>query len=301
MHRPMAPARPLPFQPRPRLALLLLALAALLLLALATLLGACGGAARDAGPPLVAVSVVPQRGFVERIAGDRVRTVVLLPPGASPASHEPTLADLRALETAILFVKVGHPGFPFERAWLGALLADRPELPVVGFEAGSASDEDPHVWLSPRRVRRLAAAIEGELARLLPEHGAAFAANLRAFDRELVALDEELAALLAPARGRRFLVLHPAWGHLAADYGLVQWSIEHHGKAPDAAALARLVQEARAAGVATLFTQPQFDPAPAELLAGEIGARAEVLDPLAADWAANLTRSARSLATAAVP
>lgn len=265
------------------------------------LLCACGGAREDAGLPVVAVSVLPQRTFVERIAGERVHAVALIPPGASPASYEPTLADLRALDRAILFVKVGHPGFPFERAWLASLLAERPGLPVIGWSGGSAEDEDPHVWLSPGRVRELAGQIETELAHLLPEHRAEFAANRRAFDRELDALDAELRALLTPHEGHRFLVLHPAWGHLAADYGLVQWAIERHGKEPDAAAIARLIEEARAARVMTLFTQPQFDPAPAELLADAIGARAVPLDPLAPDWAPNLTLAARAIGAAAVP
>lgn len=291
LHRSMPPAPPPQLRRGPRVATLLLAL----------LVCACGGPGRDAGPPVVAVSVLPQRTFVERIAGDRVRAVALIPPGASPASHEPTLADLRTLDRAILFVKVGHPAFPFEQAWLGPLLAERPELPVIGWSGASADDEDPHVWLSPGRVRELCRAIELELGRLLPEHADEFAANRRAFEAELDALDAELRRLLAPRQGHRFLVLHPAWGHLASDYGLVQWSIERHGKKPDAATLAHLIEEARAARVATLFTQPQFDPAPAELLAQEIGARTQPLDPLAADWAPNLSAAARTLAAGAVP
>ena len=270
-------------------------------LLLAALAWACVEPTSDAGLPVVAVSVLPQRTFVERIAGDRVHAVALIPPGASPASHEPTLADLRALDRAVLFVKVGHPDFPFERAWLDALLAERPDLPVIGWSGADSSDEDPHVWLSPIRVRELARAIETELARLLPEHAPEFAANRVAFEAELDLLDAELRRLLSGRRGRRFLVLHPAWGHLAADYGLVQWAIERRGKEPDPATLTRLIREARAARVATLFTQSQFDPAPAELLAQEIGARAEPLDPLAADWGANLRFAARAIGEATVP
>ena len=272
--------------------------ATLLLLALAA---ACGTSPTETGPPVVVVSVLPQRTFVERIAGRRVRAVALLPPGASPASHAPTLADLRALDQAILLVKVGHPDFPFEQAWLASLLAERPDLPVVGWSGADLADDDPPVWLSPARVRELARSIEAALADLLPEHAGEFAANLRGFEAELDRLDAELRRVLEPRKGQRFLVLHPAWGHLAAEYGLVQWAIEREGKEPSAAALARLIAEARAAGVTTLFSQPQFDPAPVELLAQEIGARALALDPLAADWQPNLTLAARAIGAAAVP
>jgi zinc transport system substrate-binding protein len=291
MHRSMPPASP-PHARFRRLATALL---------LSVLVAACGMSANPTGPPIVVVSVLPQRTFVERIAGARVRTVALLPPGASPASHEPTLADLRALDRAILLVKVGHPDFPFEQAWLAPLLAEHPDLPVVGWGGADLVDDDPHVWLSPARVRELGRSIETALAGLLPEHALEFAANRSAFEAELDRVDAELRRVLEPHKGRRFLVLHPAWGHLAAEYGLVQWAIEREGKEPDAATLAHLIAEARAAHVTTLFSQPQFDSAPAELLAQEIGARALPLDPLAADWAPNLTLAARAIGAAAVP
>jgi len=48
--------------------------------------------------------------------------------------------------------------------------------------------------------------------------------------------------------------------------------------------------------VKVIFVQPQFDPAGAETVAREIGARVEALDPLAYDWAGNLRHVAQALA-----
>jgi zinc transport system substrate-binding protein len=53
--------------------------------------------------------------------------------------------------------------------------------------------------------------------------------------------------------------------------------------------------------VRVIFVQPQFNPTPAQLVAAEIGARIETLDPFAPDWDRNLLRSARAIAEAAVP
>ena len=39
---------------------------------------------------LISVSILPQKYFIERIAGDDFKVNVLIPPGASPASYEPT-------------------------------------------------------------------------------------------------------------------------------------------------------------------------------------------------------------------
>ncbi len=272
----------------PRLALLLAALAA------------C-----DAGTshpvPQVVVSVPPQAWFVERLAGDAVEIAVLLPPGASPAHHEPSMRELEALARAQLYVRVGHPGFPLEGAWLDARLAERPDLKVVSAaEELPDDDQDPHTWVSPRHARALAEGVARDLSQLLPERVDAIAANLVQLLAEIDRVDAELREKLADKRGGSFLVFHPAWGHLAREYGLVQVAIEREGKNPDPASLARLIREARDAGVRVVFAQPQFDPSGAQLVADEIGARVEMLDPLAYDWPANLRHVGESLANAVV-
>jgi len=262
----------------------------------ALLLLACGRPEVLDERPIVAVSVLPLAYFVDGISGERVRVVVMLPPGASPTSYEPSMGQLAAVAGAVLYVKVGHPDFPFETTWLHAILAAAGAPPVVAASEGQeVTRGDPHVWLSVRHVRALNRRLEAALARLMPEARAAFAANRRALDAEVDAVERELQARLAPQRGGRFVVLHPAWGYLAREYGLTQVAIERDGKAPDAHALVQLIARTRAEGVTTLFAQPHFDRASADTIAREIGARVELLDPLAYDWPANLREVARAL------
>jgi zinc transport system substrate-binding protein len=270
--------------------------------ALAALLSACSEPPPTERTPLVVVSVPPQQFFVERVAGERVRVEIMVPPGASPALHEPTIAQVRALSSAALYVKVGHPSFPFERAWLDRLLAERVDLRVVDASGGVAdSDEDPHLWVSPPRALEMTRNIAAALVDLLPEHADELNENLRRFESEVSGLDGELHALLDPVRGGRFFVFHPAWGYLAKEYGLVQVAIEARGKEPDPKRVATLIREARAAGARVIFVQPQFDPSSAELVAREISGRVETLDPLASDWSENLRRVGLRLRAAAVP
>ena len=250
--------------------------------------------------PLVIVSVLPQRFFVERIAGERVDVEVLLPPGASPALYEPTLAQLEAISRASLWVAVGHPHFPFEATWLARIAERNPDLRLLKVGASDAAHgDDPHVWTSPRYGRVLARAIGASLAELLPEHRAELTSRAYALLDEIDALDRDLRAELAPARGSRFFVFHAAWGRLAEEYGLEQVSIEHGSREPGVYELAELIARARAERARVIFVQPQFDPQAALVLADEIGARVEVLDPLAYDWSANLRQVARQLAAAA--
>jgi zinc transport system substrate-binding protein len=246
---------------------------------------------------VVVVSVLPQEYLVDRIAGDAVRVEVLIPPGASPASHEPGIIQMRALARAALCVRVGHPRFPFEKAWLDGMLDRAPDVTVIDSSLGAdALPDDPHVWLAPRQVERTAIQLEAALAEILPEERDTFAAELAGFRREIDALDAEIRGILSERPGRRFLVFHPAWGSFADAYGLEQVAIERDGKEPDPHELARRIEDAQRAGVKVVFVQPQFNPASAETLAREIGARVEALDPLAYDWAANLRHVAQAVA-----
>jgi zinc transport system substrate-binding protein len=269
---------------------------------------ACGDERAAQGPadgparPLVVVSVLPQAWFVDRIAEGGVRVVVMIPPGADPATLSPGFAELRSLAEAALYVKLGHPAFPFERAWLDAMISANERLRVVDLSLGIETvPDDPHYWVSPRHAHAIAAALASSLAEILPASRVRIDANRRRLDAEIDAVDALLRAQLEGRAGRRFLVFHPAWGYLAREYGLTQVAIERGGKSPGARALARQIEWARQAGVEIVFTQPQGDDSAAEVIAAEIGARVEVLDPLAYDWAANLRAVGPALARGLVP
>jgi zinc transport system substrate-binding protein len=235
--------------------------------------------------PIVVVSVPPQASFVERIAGDLVELDVMIPPAASHASYEPTLRQMKAVSRASVYVKVGHPSFSFERAWLDRLLGESPGLRVIDGSAGiERKAGDPHVWVSPRSVRRMARNIAAGMAQELPEHRATFEANLRSFLEEVDRVDADLRSVLKSRRVRALLVFHPAWGYLAEDYGLEQLAIEEEGKEPSPGRLAQLIARARSEGLRVVLVQPQFSPAAAELVAQEIGATVVSVDPFARDW-----------------
>jgi zinc transport system substrate-binding protein len=259
------------------------------------------------GPLSVFVSVVPLKTCVERIGGDQVQVEVMVPPGHSPATYDPTPRQVSALSDADLYVRVG---VPFEDAWMQRIRAASPEMAVLDVRDGlmlrpqGKHDDgdhrhgamDAHVWTSPRQVQRMAAGIRDALSGLAPQYAARFAANHDAFVADLDALDQELRARLSGLRNRRFLVFHPAWGYFADTYGLTQIAIEHEGKEPGARALAALIDQARREHVAVIFVQPQFNRRAAEQVAAAIRGRVEVIDPLAADYFRNLRHVADVIA-----
>jgi zinc transport system substrate-binding protein len=140
-----------------------------------------------------------------------------------------------------------------------------------------------------------AANIAGALAAADPAHAAVYRENLHRFEGEIEALDRFIHSRLDTLPRRRFWVYHPAWGYFAAEYGLEQIALEEEGKEAGPARLVEWVERARREGVRTLFVQQGFSDKSARLIAGEIGARLVVLDPLAYDWPDNLRRVTAAL------
>ena len=153
---------------------------------------------------------------------------------------------------------------------------------------------DPHIWLSPRLVKQQAENILQGLIRVDPAGEKVFRANARRFQAELDAMHRELKVLFAGARDRSVLVFHPSWGYLASDYGFRQVAIEVEGKEPKGADLAAVVEKAREKRVREIFVEPQFSSRSARAIADSIGAKLVRADPLAANWADNLRKTARA-------
>jgi zinc transport system substrate-binding protein len=100
-----------------------------LLAVLLTLLGGSAGA----DPLRVFVSVLPQKTFVERVGGPGVEVQVMVQPGASPHTYDPTPRQVAALARADLYVAVG---VSFEDAWMGRIRAANPRMQVLDSSQG---------------------------------------------------------------------------------------------------------------------------------------------------------------------
>lgn len=246
----------------------------------------------------VVVSVPPLAYLAEGLLGPGHRVVVMVPPGASPALYEPTVAQMRAVSRAAVYVAVGHPRFPFERAWLGQISAANPGMRVVRAGAECRRTEaDPHLWMSPECMGRMVEATAGVLAGAGVADPDSVRRRREALLREVREVDERVSEVLEPHRGRSFLVFHPALGYLAGDYGLRQMAIQRGATETGAGDLARLIEEAREAGIRTVFVQPQFSTQAARLVARELpNGTVETVNPLARDWPGNLVAVARRLA-----
>lgn len=264
-----------------------------------------------AAAPVVVVSILPQAYFVERIAGDRVRAVVLVGPGQSPHAYEPTPRQMAELSSASMWLTIGSE---FEVALKPKVAALYPELAVVDTtrgvtyrnldshahegEATGLEDEsgiDPHVWLGKQAVKAMAASIRDALSTADPAGAALFAANYDAFVSEVDAVYSGLARDLAPLRGKPVFVYHPSFGYFFDEFGIEQEAVETGGKEPTQKALAALIEEATADGARVIFVQPQFPASAARTVAQAIGGVVVEIDALAPDWLENIRRIGAAL------
>ena len=274
---------------------------------------------QDTGRIRIAVSVPPQAYFVERIGGERVEIVTMIPPGYSHVDYPLTPRQIVALSRARLYVAVGHPAFEFERARVWPLLPDLPNLKVVDMSRGmnliegegegsgaehgdnhghSHEGGDPHIWVAPDTVAVAVRNIAAALAEIDPVHAAEYRANLQRFETEIGDLDREIHAQLGPDRGEAFMVFHPTWGYFAHEYGLRQVAIEAEGKEPSALRLIQLIDQAKRDRVKVIFVQAGFPRKSAQVIADAVGGRVVVADPQERDWLDNLRRVTRELSEA---
>ncbi len=246
----------------------------------------------------VFVSIPPQAFVVEWLAGNLVQVDVLLPPGASPATYEPTPKQMAALDRAQLYLQIGAP---FEGPILAKVSELMPELRIVDCRAGvelepigggghdhGAGLLDPHIWLDPQRMKNIASTTARALEALLPDEAPGIEERLAALRRAIDDTDGRVADILAPFAGRTLLVFHPAYGYFTRRYGLIQMAVEVDGRAPSARRLTAVVGELRHQPVPALFVQPQFSRSAAERVANALDCELVELDPLAGDYLANL-------------
>lgn len=237
------------------------------------------------------VSILPEAYFVSRVGGPAVEVKVLVGPGQSHETYEPTPRQIAALAKTDVYFTIGAP---FERNLVrrvrgmfpGLLIVDASAgVPLVSFASGSGEHgSDPHIWLDPKRARFIARNVCEGLKRVDPRRAGQYDRNLVRLLEGLSSLDAELARTLAPVKGRTIYVFHPAFQYFCLSYGLRQEAFEIEGKEPTARQTAKLIGKARQEGVKVVFVQPQFSRKSASAIAQAIGGRVETLDPLPGDY-----------------
>lgn len=149
-------------------------------------------------------------------------------------------------------------------------------------EEGHDSDLDPHFWLDPDRMIKVAETLEASFAQIDPANANDYKAGLDKLKTALTNLDNQYKQGLSTCQHKTFITSHAAFGYMAERYGLTQASIS--GIDPEAepspAEMANIKSVVEKTGVKTIFTEELVSDTPAKAIAAETGAETSVLSPL---------------------
>ena len=245
---------------------------------------------------MVTVSILPQKYFVEQIAGNLVQVNVLVPPGSSPHNYEVLPSQMKDLAKSKLWLQIGL--LTFEDAWKVKLAEINRNLkivncsegvtPLAGTESHDADHHeeafDPHIWLAPTEVKILAKNTLEALKTGFPEHAADFERNYLQFMSKVDSISAQIEQKLSKLIRRDILIFHPALAYYARQFKLVQIPLELDGKEPSPKHMKEIVDLAHQESIHVVFIQKEFDPAFARQLAVEISGKVVIIDPLDYNW-----------------
>lgn len=261
------------------------------LLIFASLLAGCNTAYKGDGKKTIYVTIAPLRAIVEEVTGGDYNVEILVPNGASPETFEPTMKDLMALNNAEQIFSVGL--INFEQSLVSSVKeSDRIVNLSDGIEllAGSCSHcnhahahgIDPHVWTSPRALKRMAENVGLAMQGVAPD-SIKYRDNTDKLLRKLSNLDSLCNSEIVANGVDAIMIYHPAFTYYAKDYGIEQISVEQDGKEPSPRQLTALVERAREHNISKLLIQPQYSKDKLRALAAECGAEIVEVDPLSED------------------
>jgi zinc transport system substrate-binding protein len=141
---------------------------------------------------------------------------------------------------------------------------------------------DGHIWLSPANARVMAETMAATLAEVDPANAERYAANVEQFAGQLAAVEEEIEAILAPVRGRPFVVFHDGYHYFERAFDIEAAGAIHLNPEvpPGAARVAEIQARLGELEAACVFAEPQFEPRIVQTVIEGSDARSGVLDPL---------------------
>lgn len=256
----------------------------------------------------VAVSIFPLYDLVRRVAGPDAEAILVLPPGHTEHSFDPSPKDVEQVAAAKMGVLVGLGLDP----WMEKLMKDASpkatlikvgeHVPTLIVKEGAIGDEaadkarttpeedhdhelgatDPHVWMDPARARTMVGIIGDELAKIDPPHADGYKARSKQVDGELDKLDQEIMVRTAAFKTRGFVTFHGSFNYFAAHFKLKILAViePFPGSSPTGEYIQEVLRVVKERNVPALYSEPQLDARPAKTIAEAAHIPLGTLDPV---------------------
>lgn len=185
----------------------------------------------------IVVSIVPQQTFVEKIGGEKVKVIAMVPPGSNPHSYEPKPSQMIHISKADIYFPIG---FGFEKTWLDKFANQNKNMKFVEMtkdverimmkkhkhkvdaknhkneehhakhdnhdhdndkydkdKEKSKYKKDPHTWTSPKNVKIMAKNIYDTLVKFDSVNKEYYLKNYNAFLYEINQTDKKIKEIFS--------------------------------------------------------------------------------------------------------
>lgn len=142
-------------------------------------------------------------------------------------------------------------------------------------------ENNPHIWLDPKRAIQQVENIRDGLIKADPDGKSTYEANAAAYIDELKKLDTEFTEQLKPFAGKTFVTYHDFADYFARSYDLeVEYlvGIPHENASPED--VKRVINAAKSSNLKTLLSEPQASGNPFTALAQDLKVQVGTFDPL---------------------
>ncbi len=258
----------------------------------------------------IIVSILPQQHIVSQLLPKEYKVSTMVTKGNNPVTYSPAPSQIKDINQASLYIKIGHIGF--EDAWVNRFQELNPTLEIedssVGIDFIHGEDFihgdhvheggiEPHIWTSPKTMLKVVYNTKNILQKAYPEIKDTIEQKSKSLIDSLKKIDSSYEKILNPLKGTSFLIFHPAYTYLARDYGINQISIEHDGKEPSVKWLQSVINDAKSKNIKTIFVQQEFDKRNAEIISKELGIEIIEVSPLNENYEEEMKNVLKKLKT----
>ncbi|WIV11316.1 zinc ABC transporter substrate-binding protein [Proteiniborus sp. MB09-C3] len=237
----------------------------------------------------------------EKVGGERIELYSVIPNGSEPHDYEPSMREISNVENGDMFIYNGTGMEPWAEKLSNSLtekgiktinLSEYVDL--IKIEEEDEHDEhnhdehnhglyDPHIWLDPANMDKMAHQIMIELIELDKANEDFYKKNYENFSERIKELDIAYDSQLKDRSKNTILVSHQAFGYLTKRYNLEQVSvtgITPHEE-PSPRTLANLMDKIKKENFEYIFLESLASPKVVELLAKEGNLKVLELNPIA--------------------
>ncbi len=231
----------------------------------------------------VAATIFPIYDFARNIGGQFAEVVLIVPPGASPHTFSPSVADVKKLQGA---KTVFYNGFGLDD-WVLKIAKSAGIKKTVNVnknlaEVVKSHNGNPHLWLNPDYAKEECKAILEILSQEDPAHKAQFEENYEKYVQEITETANALKKKTEALRNKNFIAFHPAYTYFAEFFGLNEIAVieKTPGRKPTPKEITEIENLIKSGTVKVIFEEPQISTDIVEAIKEDTGVKVLVLDPL---------------------